>query len=320
MAKNIVTTKKIMHTVTGAFGYSGRFIAEALLKRSLPVNTLTNSLGRESYLQSKIEASPLCFNEQEKLTHFLRNTRVLYNNYWVRFNHATFTHEDAVQNTFRLIDAAKAAGVQRFVHISITNPSEESGLEYFSGKARIEQYLIQSGLSYCILRPAVLFGFNDILINNISWVVRHFPVFPLFGKGDYRLQPIYVQDLAEIAVQKGAERKNEIINALGPETFTYRELIEKIARSFNKKSVIFPCNPGLVYMFGKILSFILKDTLITRDEIKGIMADLLYVEPSEPAVTGKMKLSEYIDRNNHTLGTRYASELARRLDRLTTYD
>ena len=309
-----------MHTVTGAFGYSGSYLARFLLERSLPVNTLTNSIQRNSSLQNKIEAFPLSFENRAELIQVLQSTKVLYNNYWVRFNHKSFSHEQAVQNTLTLIDAAKIAGVERFVHISITNPSVESELEYFSGKARIEQHLIDSGLSFCILRPAVLFGYNDILINNIAWVLRHFPVFAMFGDGNYRLQPIYVEDLAEMMIQKGAEDKNEVLNALGPETFTYKELVIKMARAFKKRKLIFPCPPQVVYLIGKIFGIFLKDIPVTKPEIKGIMADLLYAPKTEPAIIGKTRLSEYIDRNSRTLGIRYASELDRRIDRKTGYE
>ena len=64
---------------------------------------------------------------------------MLYNTYWVRFNHPLFTHADAVRNTLTLFEAAKRAGVRRIVHVSITNPSEDSPLEYFRGKARLER-------------------------------------------------------------------------------------------------------------------------------------------------------------------------------------
>jgi len=128
---------------------------------------------------------------------------LLYNTYWVRFNHNNFKHTSAVENTLKLFNAAKDAGIKRIVHISITNPSESSNLEYFTGKVKLEKALIESKISYAILRPTVLFGKEDILINNIAWVIRNFPVVAVFGKGDYRLQPIYVDDLAGLAVEQG---------------------------------------------------------------------------------------------------------------------
>ncbi len=214
-----------IHAVTGAFGYSGKYIAKRLLAEGRPVITLTNSTDRANVFGDRIQVFPFHFEQPDELARSLHGVETLYNTYWVRFNHPLFSHADAVRNTLVLFEAARRAGVRRIVHVSITNPAEDSPLEYFSGKARLERALIESGLSYAILRPTVLFGKEDILINNIAWALRHLPVFGVFGDGRYRLQPIYVDDLAELAVRWGDATENVIVNAIGPETFTYRELV-----------------------------------------------------------------------------------------------
>ncbi len=241
---------------------------------------------------------------------------VLYNTYWVRFNHRLFKHADAVRNTLALFEAAKQAGVQRIVHVSITNPSEDSPLEYFRGKAILEKALIDSGISYAILRPAVLFGKEDILINNIAWVLRRLPVFGVFGDGHYRLQPIYVDDLAALAVEQGQKRENVIINAIGPETFTYRELVARIGQLIGKERPVVSVPPWLGYAVGWLLGKLVGDVVITKDEIEGLMADLLYVD-APPA--GRTLLTEWVRAHAGTLGRRYTSELARRKDQVSAY-
>jgi NADH dehydrogenase len=242
--------------------------------------------------------------------------KVLYNTYWVRFNHDTFAHETAVSNTLILFKAAQEAGVERIVHVSITNPSLDSPLEYFNGKARLEKALIESGISYAILRPTVLFGKEDILINNIAWMLRKFPVFGVFGDGEYRVQPIYVDDLARLAVEQGQNRENKIIDAIGPETFTYRELVAEIGRIIGKKRPLLSIPPSLGYIVGSLVGKMVDDVLITREEIEGLMADLLYVD-SPPA--GDTQLTEWVMRHKATLGLSYTSELARRRDRQAAY-
>lgn len=304
------------HAVTGAFGYSGKYIAKKLIDKGYKVITLTNSRDRRNSFGSSIEVHPFNFDDPVKLEESLRGVSVLYNTYWVRFNHRSFTHADAVKNTLILFEAAKKAGVKRIVHISITNPSPDSPLEYFSGKARLEKALIESGMSYTVLRPTVLFGKEDILINNIAWGLRHLPVFGVFGDGKYRLQPIYVDDLADLAVKHGKESENLIINATGPETFTYRELVEKTGEIIGKKRPVVSVPPFIGYAAGWIIGKIVKDVMITREEIKGLMADLLYVD-SPP--TGITKLTEWAKRHSDTLGMKYTSELARRADRISEY-
>jgi len=215
-----------------------------------------------------------------------------------------------------LFAAAKAAGVERIVHISITNPSLESKLEYFSGKAKLEQALIESGISYAILRPTVLFGQEDILVNNIAWTLRRLPVFGVFGDGRYRMQPIYVQDLADLAVAHGERRENVIINAIGPETFTYRDLVQTIGAIIGRRRPILSVPPALGYLVGAILGRLLKDVVVTREEIEGLMADLLYVD-APPA--GRTRLTDWAREHAATLGLKYTSELARRVDRESAY-
>ncbi len=267
-----------IHTVTGAFGYSGKYIAQRLLAEQHSVLTLTNSIHRANNFAGQVSVRPLSFDRPDELTQSLRNTEVLYNTYWVRFNHKLFKHADAVANTLTLFEAAKRAGVKRIVHISITNPSENSPLEYFSGKARLEKALVASGISYAILRPTVLFGKEDILINNIAWVLRHLPVFGVFGDGQYRVQPIYVEDLADLAVKWGASQENVIVDAIGPETYTYRELAATISRLIGVKRPIISVHPLIGYWAGRLLGSLVGDVVITREEIEGLMAGLLYVE------------------------------------------
>ncbi len=305
-----------IHAVTGAFGYSGKYIAKKLIDEGHSVITLTNSPGRKNPFGERIQVCPFNFDDPAKLEETLRGVSVLYNTYWVRFNHRTFTHADAVRNTEVMFEAAKRAGVKRIVHISITNPSLDSPLEYFSGKARLEKSLIESGVSYAILRPTVLFGKEDILINNIAWGLRHLPVFGVFGDGEYRMQPVYVDDLADLAIQHGREEKNLIIDAIGPETFTYRELVKTIGEIIGKQRPVVPVPPFIGYVAGWIIGRIVNDVMITKEEIKGLMADLLCVD-SPPA--GSTKLTEWAKKHSATLGLKYTSELARRKDRGSEY-
>ena len=306
-----------IHAVTGAYGYSGRYISERLLAAGKAVSTLTNSPKRAHPFENRIKALPFHFDKPDLLTALLEGVKVLYNTYWVRFNHRLFTYARAVQNTKILFDAAARAGVERIIHISITNPSDKSHLEYFRSKGELEEYLKQLPLSYAILRPAVLFGKEDILINNIAWTLRRFPVIGVFGDGQYKLQPIYVDDLAGLAVQQGQNRDNVIIDAIGPETFTYRNLIQEIGLIIGKSRPIISMPPFVGYGIGWLLGKIVNDVMITKDEIEGLMTNLLFVDSPS---TGTTKLTEWARKHADTLGYKYTSELARRRDRSIEYE
>jgi NADH dehydrogenase len=293
------------HVVTGAFGYSGRYIARRLLARGARVVTLTGSPRRDP----EIETRPFDFDRPDRLRESLRGAAALINTYWVRFNHRRFRHSEAVENTLRLFSAAREAGVRRIVHVSITNPSEDSPFEYFRGKARLERALRESGVPHTILRPAVLFGGEDILVNNIAFLLRRLPVFGVFGDGRYRLQPIHVEDFARLAVDEAFATGDRVIDAIGPETFTYRGLVRTIAECLGRRRPIVPVPPAVGWVLGKIVSAFVNDVLITREEIGGLMADLLATD-SPPA--GSTRLTEWARANRRTLGARYHNELARR--------
>jgi uncharacterized protein YbjT (DUF2867 family) len=305
------------HVVTGAFGYSGKYIARRLLDKGYDVYTLTNSPDRNNPFVGKVKSYPFNFNDHSKLVDALRGTKILYNTYWVRFDYKDFNHTLAVENTIKLFEASKEAGVQRIVHVSITNPSEESNLPYFKGKAKLEKALIESGISYAILRPAVLFGKEDILINNIAWMLRYLPVMGVFGDGKYRLQPVYVDDLAKLAAEQGKKAENVIINAIGPETFTYKELVETIGKIIGKNRPLISIPPLLGYWAGWVLGKIVGDVIITKEEIKGLMDGLLYVNTPP---TGETKLTDWAKANKESLGFKYAGELARRRNRTESYE
>jgi NADH dehydrogenase len=298
-----------LHAVTGAYGYSGRYIARRLLEAGHEVITLTNRQPAADSFGGLVRRFPLAFDRPGDLARALGGVRVLYNTYWVRFNHRRFTLAQAVENSLRLFDAARRAGVERVVHVSITNPSETSPYEYFRGKAMVEAALRGSGLSYAILRPAVLFGAEDILINNIAWMLRRFPVFGLFGDGSYRLQPIYVGDLAELAVRAGAAWENQVIEAIGPETFTYRELVQTIGRIIGQPRPVVSLPPAVAYGVAAVFGRMLGDILVTREEVAALMDGLLYVR-ADPA--GMTRLTDWAALRRDALGRRYASELALR--------
>jgi NADH dehydrogenase len=299
-----------LHVVTGAFGFSGRYIARRLLSEGRRVRTLTNKPANGDPLASRIGVRPLRFDDRTALVESLRGAAALYNTYWVRFNHRTFSYALAVDNTLRLFDAARAAGVGRVVHVSITNASEQSPFEYFRGKARLERALRDSGEPYAIIRPAVLFGQEGILLNNIAWMLRHFPIFGVFGDGRYRLQPIYVDDLAVLALDLGSLQTNEEVDALGPETFVYCDLVATIGKIIGMPRPIVSIPPWLGLAVARVVGRVLGDVLVTRDEIAGLMAELLYV-PGAPS-KGTTRLTDWARENAATLGRVYLSELARR--------
>ncbi len=298
-----------LHVVTSAFGYTGAAIARQLIAAGRRVRTLTNHPREPNPYGSSIEVAPLDFNHLKELTKNLEGAAALYNTYWVRFPARGMTHDTAVENTLRLMRAARDAGVRRFVHVSITNADRTSPLPYFRGKGMLEGQIANSGLPFTILRPTVIFGPDDILINNLAWMLRRIPIFAIPGDGEYQLQPIFVEDLAVLAMAAADESADSIVEAAGPEVYRFGELVRTIAAAIGSRARIVRANPGLALAAARIVGLIMRDVTLTRDEIAGLRASLLI---AEGAATGHTRLSEWLRTNAAELGVRYASELARR--------
>jgi len=296
------------HVVTGAFSYTGKYIARRLLCFGQTVRTLTGHQRSPNGFAGQIEVRPLDFGKPAELAESLRGATTLYNTYWVRFNRGRVTFAQAGENTRLLLRAAAEAGVRRVVHISVTNPSPDSPLPYFRGKAQVEEAVIHSGLSYAILRPTLIFGNEDILINNIAWLLRRLPVFAIPGEGDYRVQPVFVEDVADQAVRAGRPGENVIADVVGPEVYTFREFVKLIAETVGSRTRLLSVSPRLAHLLTKPLSWWVRDVLLTREEIAGLMADLLISANPPNCLT---RCSEWLRRNADHLGRRYASELDR---------
>ena len=300
----------LTHTVTGATGYTGRYITKLLLDQGHRVQSITGHPERHNPFGDQVPAHPFNFDNPDLLAETLNGTDTLFNTYWIRVNYGGRTHEQCVEHTKAMFDAAKAAGVRRIVHISITNPDPNSDLPYFRGKGQLEETLRNLGVSYAILRPTVLYSVEDILLNNIAWTVRKFPIVPLPGSGKYGIQPVFVEDLAKLAVDAAASDDNVEIDAVGPEVFTYAKMVKLVRNKTGARCWVTPAPKALTYLAGRVLGWMLKDIVLTKDEIKGLSRGLLVSHSDNPA-PAPTKLTEWLDHNAPQLGTKYANEVSR---------
>jgi uncharacterized protein YbjT (DUF2867 family) len=297
-----------MDAVTGAFSYTGRSITRRLLQAGREVRTLTGHPSRPDPFDGKVSVVPYAFDDAAALAAGLRGAEVLYNTYWVRFPYRGVAFDQGLRNTRALLQGAREAGVRRVVHISITNPSRDSPLGYFRGKALAEEAVVGSGMSHAIIRPTVIFGDGDVLINNIAWLVRRLPLFGVPGTGTYRVRPVFVGDVADLAVDAGGRADNSVTDAVGPETYTFEELVRLVARAVGRRPRLVHLPPTLLIGLVKVLGLALGDVLLTGDELRGLMAGLV---ATEGPPTGATRLSEWLDEHGGDIGRVYASELAR---------
>jgi len=293
--------------VTGAFSYSGSVIAGQLLAAGHQVRTLTGH-PEQAPAGTPVTAWPLDFADPAGLEQAMRGAHTLYNTYWVRFAHGRIDHAAAVASSGILFRAAAAAGIRRIVHVSITHADPESPYPYFRGKAAVEEHLASTGVSHAIVRPAVLFGGNDVLVNNIAWLLRRLPVFGIGDGGEYRLRPIHVDDLARLMVGLGASTETTVTDAVGPESLTFRELVTAIRAAVGSRALLVPVPGGLLPVLSRGLGLVLRDTLLTPDEYRAMAAGL--ADSPGPA-TGTTVFTDWVAAHGPELGARYASELDR---------
>ena len=294
--------------VTGSFGYIGRYITARLLQAGRQVETITTHVDKPNPFGSNVRAYPYDFDRPERLTGRLRGADTLYNTYWIRFEHSGLTFEQAVRNTETLFRCAAAAGVRKIVHISVTQASPDSPLPYYAGKGLQEKALRESGVDHALVRPTLVFGKEDILVNNIAWLMRKFPLFPIAGDGRYKVQPIYAGDLARIAVDQASGSSPVRIDAIGAETYTYRELVQRISYALGRNISFVRVSPGMNIFLGRVFGLFLRDVILTADELRGLMDNLLTSSQEPNAPTG---FSEWLEKNRGTIGSAYSSELDR---------
>jgi nucleoside-diphosphate-sugar epimerase len=294
--------------VTGAFSFTGRFIARRLLAQERRIKTLTNHARRPGTEDITAEVAPLQFKDRDALVESLRGADVLYNTYWVRFQHGRVHFGEAVANTRILLGAARDAGVRKVVHISVSNPSEDSPLDYYAGKARTERAVRESGLAWAIIRPTLVFGQGDILINNIAWLLRRLPIFGVPGRGDYRLQPVAGEDVAEIATWAAEQTDNVIVDAAGPDTVYYSEMVESIAIAVGRHPRFVYLSRRMSLLAARMIGRAMKDVILNEPELEGLMQELLV---SHERPRGTHRLDNWLLSNADTIGRVYASELDR---------
>jgi NADH dehydrogenase len=294
-----------LDVVTGAFSYSGSAIARRLQSEDRRVRTLTGHPERGEG-RTDIDTRPLNFDDPSGLERSLGGVTTLYNTYWVRFAHGGIDHSLAVENSRTLFQAAKRAGVQKIVHVSILNPSAGSPYPYFRGKALVERALADTGIAHAVLRPSVLFDDKGVLINNIAWLLRHLPVFFIGGDGSYRVRPIHVDDLALLATEAAGWTEDRVVDAVGPDRPTFRELVDQIRDAVGSRALVARVPVPLLLVMSKALGAVMHDVLLTRDEYRSMAEGLA---DSDAPASGNVSLSEWLEEHRSTLGTSYANEL-----------
>jgi NADH dehydrogenase len=294
--------------VTGSFGFTGRALTERLLAAGHDLVTLSRRSGAGDPLASRITVRPLRPDRADELAASLDGVDTLFNTYWLRFPRGAATFESALANSAALLAAAREAGVRRVVHVSVVNAASDAETPYVRAKAALEAIVRASGLEWAIVRPTLTYGTDDILINNLAWALRRLPLYGIPGLGRYTVQPVHVDDVARICVEAAAGASGVTVDAAGPETMAYRELVDRVRTAIGSRAIVVPMPAFVVLAAARALGPVVRDVVLTRDEIRELTSSLL--TSHEPA-RGEIRISEWLAANASALGRRWSSELAR---------
>jgi NADH dehydrogenase len=286
--------------VTGATGYTGRYLAARLSSQGRRVRTLTFHPDRPA--PPGLEVLPYRFDDGAELAASLRGATTLYNTYWMRFGDRRAgadkdtAFDEAVRNSALLFRAAADAGVRRIVHVSVLKPSTTSRYAYFQAKARVEEALAAGPVGWAIVRPALVFGLDAVMLNSLAWVLRRAPVFPIAGRGDYRVRPVFVEDLARLCTEVGDAT---ITDAVGPERPAFVDLVKAVACAVDSRARIVRLPPVAVVTGAAALGRLLGDLLLDKEELYSTMDGLA---DSEAPTTGATAFSDWVRANGDRLG------------------
>jgi len=298
--------------ITGASGFIGGAISHRLIGRD-EIRSLTSHPEKNRFGE-RVQSFAYDFDAPMRMEEAFRGVDVFVNSYYVRFNYGRATFELAVDRTRELIALARLAGVRKIVHVSVSNADERSDLPYYSNKGRIERLVRESGLDYTILQPAIVVGPGDILVNNIAFFLRRLPVFTIFERGDYRVQPITVDAFADLAIEAidaiDGPHGNATLPVAGPRDWIFLDLVRAVHAAVGSRARIVHAPAALALAGLKVAGLFLGDVVLTPDEVKGLTREYLYVE--RPLRRGA-DFAEWLAQPGvaSTLGRRYQSELAR---------
>ena len=289
--------------VTGAYAQTGAAIAAILARQGRAVRTLTRARPGPDPPYPVIDPSL----DDEAMVAALRGCEVVYSTLWARFG-ARGGFAPLVEHNLRIARAAREAGARRWVQVTVANLDKGRGLPYWDGKAELEAGLRAVGIPCSFVRPTLVFGPDDTLVNNAAWAMRHLHALPLAGPGRHRVRPVFVGDLAALCVRHGGLEGQQAQDAVGPETFTYRELMATVREALGVRAALVRLPRRAAWLAGKLGRPFVRDTVLTWNEVRSLERELYWTDG--PA-TGPTRFSAWVRANADGLGRRWRSQRKR---------
>lgn len=262
--------------LTGATGFVGNEVLKQLVNRNYRVKVLVRDKGKLNEVSSDIIPVEGDVLDQESFSKEMDDVETVIHLVGIirEFPSQGVTFEKLhYQATKNVVDIAVNSSVKRFIHMSANGARENAATAYHKTKYRAEEYVRNSGLTYTIFRPSLIYGPGDSFINMLADMIKKLPVFSYFGKGDYKMQPVSVYEVAEIFVKciTVPTMYGKTYSVCGGRVYTYRELLNIIMNVINKKRLLISVPESFVSagiaVFGRFSWFpITKDQFIMLKE------------------------------------------------------
>jgi len=292
------------YMVTGAFSFTGRHVAKRLLEEGEEVRTMTRFPQSASPFAEAVPAVPFDYDDVGALTQALRGCDRLINTYWRRQPEGNLGYDRVVQQSKNLFAAAKAVGIERIVHMSINDPHGKK-FPYFRAKCATERAVRECTVSSVVVRPQLVFGDGELLINNLAWTLRQSRLAAVPGDGQYLMQPIHASDYAELIVGLSRNRRDGVVNGVGPDVMTYDDMVSMVGNAIGRKPRILHVHPKFFDRVARLINRFVEEPTVLDYEVYGCLVENGVV-PREPQ--GTRRLVDWLRDHADSLGRRYADQ------------
>lgn len=281
-------------TVFGGTGFLGRCVVQRLLERDFSVRVASRHPERTAALfpgvQPGIESIRADINDDRSVLAAVAGVEGVVNavSLYLESGHRTF-HSVHVTGAARVARLALEAGVKRLIHVSGIGSDAGSISPYIRSRGEGEKIVREAFPAATLVRPSVMFGRGDAFVAPLTNMLRYLPLFPLFGHGQTQLQPAHVEDVAEAIARTIEIAEPRMSYELGgPRIYTYRALLEMLARHLGREPILVPIPFGLWHALASIAER-LPQPPITRNQVDLMQIDSV-VSPDAPGF-GDLRIS-----------------------------
>jgi len=300
--------KKVL--IFGGSGQIGRHLIRKLTKENYLVTVVTRNYHKNGAIL-KTQGNPGYIDVVEANIFDEEKLDILFKDKDICINLVGILYEDK-KNTFKNIHVSfpsviskkcKKFNLKKLIHISALGIEKPLDSKYASSKKQGEKNIIQNFSKSVILRPSVIYSVDDNFTTNLMTLLSLLPVFPLYYYGKTKFSPIHVSDFCEI-ITKIIDRdiSDQIIQCIGPEELSFKEILEKLLISIDKKRLLIP----MPIQIAKLLAFFLEKLpkpLITRDQLKLLKYDNIlssdYKSNNDLGLEAKLKFQDEVSKYSY---------------------